>query len=89
VDAPTITTLTPTSGPTSGGTAVTITGTNLSTTDSVTFDGVDSPFTVISSTAVSAVTPPGAVGAVDVVVTTTGGSATEVGGYTYVAGPGI
>ncbi|MFJ6635866.1 IPT/TIG domain-containing protein [Streptomyces sp. NPDC091376] len=89
VDAPTITSLTPTSGSTSGGTAVTIAGTGLSTTQSVTFDGVTAPFSVINSETVSAVTPPGAAGAVDVVVNTSGGSATEVDGYTYVTGPGI
>ncbi|MFB6707577.1 IPT/TIG domain-containing protein [Streptomyces sp. NPDC056333] len=89
VDPPTIASLTPTSGSTSGGTAVTITGTDLSTTESVTFDGVTAPFSVINSTTVSAVTPPGNAGAVDVVVTTTGGSATAAAGFTYVAGAGI
>lgn len=88
-DAPTITSLTPTSGSTSGGTSVTITGTELATTESVTFDGTLAAFTVVNSTTVSAVTPPGAAGAVDVAVNTAGGSATEAGGYTYVAGPGI
>ncbi|MFJ7947183.1 hypothetical protein ACIQ6K_26545 [Streptomyces sp. NPDC096354] len=38
---------------------------------------------------VSAVTPPGNAGAVDVVVNTTGGSATAAAGFTYVAGAGI
>lgn len=89
VDPPTITSLAPTSGSTSGGTAVTITGTDLSTTESVTFDGVTAPFGVINSTTVSAVTPPGSAGAVDVVVSTTGGSATAAAGFTYVAGAGI
>lgn len=60
VDPPTITSLAPTSGSTSGGTTVTITGTDLSTTESVTFDGVTAPFGVINSTTVSAVTPPAA-----------------------------
>jgi hypothetical protein len=88
-DAPTITSLTPTSGSTSGGTSVTITGTDLATTEGVTFDGNPAAFAVINSTTVAAVTPAGTAGAVDVVVTTAGGSATSVGGYTYVAGPGI
>ena len=77
----------PTSGPTSGGTAVTITGTNLATTQSVTFDGTPAPFSVINATTVSAVTPPGTAGAVDVVVTNPAGSDTAVGGFTYVAAP--
>ncbi|MFI6848519.1 IPT/TIG domain-containing protein [Kitasatospora sp. NBC_00085] len=89
VDPPTITTLTPTSGPTSGGTAVTVTGTNLTTTGSVTVDGTLAPFAVISATELTIVTPPGTAGAADVVVTTTGGSVTDVGAFTYVAGPGI
>lgn len=89
VDIPTIGTVSPTSGPTSGGTAVTITGTNLDSTDSVTFDGVAAPFSVINVTTLSAVTPPGTAGAADVVVTNPAGSDTEVGAFTYVAGPGI
>ncbi|MEV0537915.1 IPT/TIG domain-containing protein [Kitasatospora sp. NPDC050463] len=89
VDAPTVTAVAPSSGPTSGGTTVTVTGTGLSTVQSVTVDGVVAPFAVINDTTVSVVTPPGTAGAVDVVVTTSGGSATVVGGFTYVAGPGI
>ncbi|MDX3457167.1 IPT/TIG domain-containing protein [Streptomyces sp. ME02-8801-2C] len=89
VDIPTIGTITPDEGSTSGGTAVTITGTNVASTDSVTFDGVAAPFAVINATTLSAVTPPGTAGAVDVVVTNPAGSATAAGGFTYVAGPGI
>ncbi|WP_431954590.1 IPT/TIG domain-containing protein [Actinacidiphila sp. bgisy167] len=88
-DTPTLLTVVPNQGPTTGGTVVTLTGTELTSTSSVTFDGNPAPFTVINSSTVSAVTPPGAVGAVDVIVTTDGGSATAVGGFTYVAGPGI
>jgi hypothetical protein len=86
---PTIGTITPTEGPTSGGTAVTITGTNLDSTDSVTFDGVAAPFSVVSATTLSVVTPPGTAGPADVVVTNPSGSATALGGFSYVAGPGI
>jgi hypothetical protein len=89
VDIPTVGTLSPTSGPTSGGTAVTITGTNLDSTDSVTFGGTPAPFSVINATTLSAVTPPGAAGAANVVVTNPAGSATAVGAFTYVTGPGI
>jgi hypothetical protein len=88
-DTPTLATVVPNQGSTTGGTVVTLTGTNLTSTSSVTFGGNPAPFTVINSTTVSAVTPPGAAGAVDVTVTTDGGSATSVGGFTYVAGPGI
>jgi hypothetical protein len=89
VDAPTVTTVTPNSGSTSGGTAVTITGTNLDTTESVTFGGTPAPFAVLNATTLSVVTPPGTAGAVDVVVTNPAGSATDVGAFTYVAAPGI
>ncbi|KDQ70509.1 IPT/TIG domain-containing protein [Streptomyces halstedii] len=89
VDVPTVTTVAPASGPASGGTGVTITGTNLDTVESVTFDGNPAPFSVVNATTVSAVTPPGSAGTVDVVVTNAAGSATAADAYTYVAGPGI
>jgi hypothetical protein len=89
VDTPTFATASPNSGPTSGGTAVTVTGTSLATTQSVTVGGVTAPFSVLSDTSLSVVTPPGTAGAADVAITTTGGSATGVGAFTYVAGPGI
>ncbi|WP_042431839.1 IPT/TIG domain-containing protein [Streptacidiphilus anmyonensis] len=89
VDVPTVATVVPDEGPTSGGTAVTVTGTSLTTTQSVTVGGTLAPFSVIDDTSLSVVTPPGTAGAADVVVTTTGGSATATGGFTYVAGPGI
>ncbi|MBP8535546.1 IPT/TIG domain-containing protein [Streptomyces sp. MK37H] len=92
VDVPTVIGFTPASGPPSGGTAVTITGTNLSTTQSVTFGGIAAPFTVISDTSVSAVSPPtsdGAPGPAGIAVTTLAGSATAPTSFQYVAGPGI
>ncbi|WP_411136795.1 IPT/TIG domain-containing protein [Streptomyces sp. C10] len=89
VDAPTIVSLNPTSGPATGGTVVTLTGTNLATTQSVDFDGTLAPFSVISDTSLSVVTPPGAAGAVDVTVITSGGTATSTDAFTYLAGPGI
>lgn len=89
VDSPTITTITPDSGSTSGGTNVTITGTELLSTLNVTFDGNSAAFGIINSTTISAITPIGTAGAVDVVVTTSGGSATAVAAYTYVSEPGI
>jgi hypothetical protein len=88
IDDPTIGTVAPDEGPESGGTGVTITGTNLTSTDSVTFGGTPAPFSVVNDTTVSAVTPPGT-GTVDVVVTNPSGTATALGAFTYVAGPGI
>ena len=88
-DSPTIVSLTPTSGSVNGGTSVTITGTNFATTTSVTFGGVAASFGVVNSTTLVAITPPGTAGSVDVIVTTSSGSATAVAAYTYVAAPGI
>jgi uncharacterized protein (TIGR03437 family) len=68
---------------------VTITATNLARASSVTCGGTPAPFSVVSATTLSAVTPPGTAGAVDVVVTNPAGSATATGAFTYVAGPGI
>ncbi|MDN5384725.1 IPT/TIG domain-containing protein [Streptomyces sp. LB8] len=89
IDSPTIVSVVPSSGPTSGGTAVTITGTNLDSTESVTFGGNPAPFSVLSPTTLSAVTPPGAEGLVDVEVTNPAGTATATDAFEYVAGPGI
>ncbi|MFB6437378.1 IPT/TIG domain-containing protein [Streptomyces sp. NPDC056411] len=92
VDAPTIGTLSPNSGPPSGGTVVTISGTGFTTTQSVTFGSTPAPFTVIDDTTLSVVTPPtpdGAPGPSNVTVTTSGGNAFVAGGFTYVNGPGI
>ncbi|HKS91057.1 MAG TPA: IPT/TIG domain-containing protein, partial [Tepidiformaceae bacterium] len=66
---PTVTSVSPTSGP--AGTTITITGVNLLNTSSVTVGGVAATFNVISSTSVTAVVPSGTpLGVVDVIVTT-------------------
>jgi IPT/TIG domain len=87
--APTITSLSPTSGPTAGGTSVTIGGTNLSGASSVTFGGAAATITANTATQIAVTTPAGSAGAVNVVVTTAGGTATQSAGYTYVAAPTI
>ena len=85
--APVISSLTPTSGPTAGGTSVTITGTGFTGTTAVTFDGVAAAsFTVVSDTEITATTPAHAAGPVDVVVTSPDG-ASAPGVFTYVAPP--
>ncbi|WP_280684017.1 YncE family protein [Kitasatospora sp. MAA19] len=83
--APTLTSINPIHGPTTGGTVVTIIGTNL------TGAGVDiggNPATGVSvnaaGTQLTATTPPGALGPATVTVTTPGGSASLVNGFTYV-----
>lgn len=90
VDAPTIDSLNPNSGPSSGGTVVTVTGTNLGTTQSVTFGAVPAAFTATSDTSLSVLAPPtpdGLPGPATVTVTTSGGTATA--GFTYISGPNI
>ncbi|MGW8949134.1 IPT/TIG domain-containing protein [Streptomyces sp. NPDC055709] len=85
VDPPTVTVFTPITGTTLGGTLVDITGTNLATTTDVTFGGDSATsFAALSDNRVTAVTPPHALGAVPVTVTTTGGSDSAPLTYLYV-----
>jgi large repetitive protein len=91
VAAPTVSSISPTSGPTAGGTSVVITGTNFTGATAVTFGAtVATGFTVNSATQITATSPAG-VGTVDVRVTTAGGaSATSAADqFTYVAAPTI
>ncbi|MFS2109740.1 IPT/TIG domain-containing protein [Sphingomonas sp. Sphisp140] len=91
IPAPTVTSISPTSGPGGGGTTVTITGTNLSGTTAVTFGGTPATgYTVNSATQITATAPAGT-GTVDVRATTVGGtSATSAGDqYTYIPAPAI
>lgn len=85
---PTLTALTPTAGTTIGGDTVTLTGTNLANTTGVTFGGTAASFGVIDNDTVAASTPAHAAGAVDVAITTAGGTATDTGAFTYQAPPG-
>jgi len=81
---PTITGVTPNIGPTTGGTVVTITGTNFTGATAVTFGtSAASSFTVVSDTQVTATAPPGSAGSIDVSVTTPGGTVTQGGAFTY------
>ncbi len=66
---PTVTSIAPLSGPTTGGTAVTITGSNFSANDRVYFGSSPSTqFFVNSSTSITAYSPANAAGTVDVTV---------------------
>lgn len=87
--APTVTTLTPASGPDDGGTTVTITGTNLSGATAVRFDSRDAEsFQVTSEDSITAVSPLGT-GDAAVTVTTpySTSEATPAGSFAY-AKPG-
>ncbi|MGD0080192.1 MAG: IPT/TIG domain-containing protein, partial [Methanoregula sp.] len=85
---PTFASILPVNGTTAGGTVVTITGTGFTGATSVTFGGnAATSVMVVNSTAVTAVTPAGTAGAVNVIITTPGGSATGTNAYTYTATP--
>lgn len=85
--APTVTNVTPNSGPATGGTDVTITGTGFAQTPTITFGGTPATNIFwISSTWLICTTPAHAAGAVDVVVTnpdTQAGTGTDA--FTYSA----
>ncbi|MGK5013095.1 putative Ig domain-containing protein [Janthinobacterium sp. MDB2-8] len=88
---PTVSSISPTTGPTTGGTSVIITGTNLTGATAVRFGATNATgFTVNSSTQITATAPAGT-GTVDVRVTTSGGtSATSAADqFTYVAAPTV
>lgn len=83
-DAPALESVEPATGAAAGGDEVTLSGSGLEGTTSVTFGGTEAAsFEVVSDNEVTAVTPAGAAGAVDVVVTTDVGSDTLTGGYTF------
>ena len=67
--APTITSATPTEGPTTGGTSVLLVGTDLAAVTGVTFGGTTVAPTVVLDTAVIATSPPGAEGVTTLTVT--------------------
>jgi hypothetical protein len=82
--APTVGSISPATGTTNGGTAVTITGTNFVSGATVTIGGAAATgVNVASATSITATTPAGTAGAADVRVTTIGGSGVLAGGYTY------
>src|SRR5262249_4744677 len=87
--APAVTSLSPTSGSTAGGTVVTITGTNFTGASSVTFGTVlAASFTVNSATQITATPPPEAAGVVPVIVTTPRGTSAAVAAsqFTFTTG---
>jgi phosphatidylserine/phosphatidylglycerophosphate/cardiolipin synthase-like enzyme len=85
---PTITSISPNAGPTSGGTAVTITGTGFNYGATVTIGGnLATTITVVNSTTITARTLGHAAGAMNVVVTNYNGpSVTMANGFTYTSG---
>jgi hypothetical protein len=73
--APTVTGVTPNTGPSSGGTTVTITGTGFTCVTGVKFGTTPAAtFTVVNGTTITATSPPGTPGTVDVTVTSCNGT---------------
>jgi large repetitive protein len=88
---PTVSSISPTSGPAAGGTTVSITGTNLASVSAVQFGGVAArSFSYVGGNTVTAVSPAGT-GTVDITVTTPGGtSATSAADrFTYAPVPAV
>ncbi|WP_413807731.1 IPT/TIG domain-containing protein [Streptomyces sp. OE57] len=86
VGVPTLSGAAPAQGPASGGTTVTLTGTNLLGASAVRFGAVSATsFTVVSATRITAVAPPGS-GTVQITAVTPGGTSNGVP-YTYVPTP--
>ncbi|TRZ71273.1 MAG: hypothetical protein D4R95_07270, partial [Actinobacteria bacterium] len=88
IPSKTITLVAPSAGPTAGGTLVTISGTSLTSTTLVTFGGVaGTSLTNVSASSVTVVTPAGALGAVDVILSSATGGVRSAGGFTYATAP--
>ena len=88
---PTVTSISPTQGPTGGGTVVTVTGTNFASGATVSFGGVAATgVTVASATSLTATAPAGT-GTVNATVTTSGGTSatTAADQFTYLAPPTV
>jgi len=84
---PTVSSVSPNSGSTAGGTAVTITGTNFSAGATVTFGmTAATSVVVVSPTSITAITPAGSAGAATVMVMNPGAqSGSLANGFTYIA----
>jgi len=90
IGVPTVTSVTPNTGSTAGGTAVTIAGTNFIAGATVTFGATAATsVVVVNSTSITAATPVGAAGAVTVTVTVSGQIGSLTNGFTYVVIPTV
>lgn len=83
--APSIATVSPPNGPTTGGTRITISGQNFVGIAGVSLGGVDATsFAVVDTSTITAVAPPRAAGAADVSIRTSEGLRADLaGGFTY------
>jgi hypothetical protein len=81
---PTITSVSPGSGSTNGGTVITVTGTNFDETPTVLVDGISAATTWIDAQHLQAPTPQHKEGTVNVAVSSVTGSPVATGAFTYV-----
>lgn len=87
---PVVTSVAPSSGPTSGGTGVTLTGTGFTGATTVAFAGIPATSAMVNSaTQITAVTPAGSAGAAAVTVTTPGGTSAPDAFFFYAAPPAL
>jgi hypothetical protein len=87
VPGPAITSISPTTGPTAGGTTVTIDGSNLENANAVDFGSSAGTVSADSTTSITVTSPAGSAGAVTVSVTTPSGTANAPQQFTYVVPP--
>ena len=89
---PAVTSIRPVSGPAAGGTAVTITGSGFAGATQVVFGTTRAAYIQVNSnTQITAISPPGAVGTVDIRVVTPGGTSavSSADQFTYPAAPAL
>jgi hypothetical protein len=85
---PVVTSGSPTSGPASGGTTITGSGSGLANA-TVTMGGLNATLTDNTDTSITIIAPAHAAGVVDVIITTPGGSFTASQSFTYIAPPSV
>lgn len=86
--APTISSVTETAASGLAGATVVISGNGFVAGSSVTFGGIAANITNLTGTSITVTAPQHGAGAVAVVVTNVGGSATKADGFTYIVDPG-
>ncbi len=90
VAAPTVSAVSPTSGPVTGGTSVTITGTNFTGATAVKIGANNAiNVTIVNATTITASTPAGSAGTVDITVTSAGGTSATGGSDHFTYAPTI
>jgi hypothetical protein len=89
LDKPTVTSVTPSTGPAAGGTVVKIAGASFGAVPTVKFGSTAATAVTVSSATELTVTTPAGSGAVDVTVTGPGGDGVKTAAYTYTGAPAL